>query len=75
MIHLCRSLRWKGYYGPDSFTEAELAEHYASNEVPWTCLDTAFPWGPDDEVCAPERCGPGRACFTPSPRLVRSPQS
>ena len=71
MIELCRSLRWKGIYGRDTMTEAELRGLFELNEVPYSCLLTAQPWGPDDAVAAPERCCSSRACFRPSPRLVR----
>ena len=71
MTHLCRSLRWKSWYSAPSFTEEELAAQVAANEVPWSCLQTAQPWGPDDEACTPEGCGPDRPCFRPSPKLVR----
>lgn len=71
MIHLCRSLRWKSLHLQPTWTEAELAEVFAHNEVPYSCLRTAQPWGPDDAACAPERCTPDRGCFAPSPRLVR----
>lgn len=71
MSELCRFLRWKGWYGNDTFTEAEFADHVARNEVPYSCLLSAQPWGPDDDACTPERCGSGRSCFQPSPKLVR----
>lgn len=70
-IELCRSLRWKSIYGRETVTEPELRELFAVNEVPYSCLRTAQPWGPDDEIAAPERCCSGRACFVASPRLVR----
>jgi hypothetical protein len=65
-------MRWKGYYGRPSFSAEELAQAYTANEVPYTCLKSGQPWGPDDDVCAPERCGAGRTCFEVSPKLVRS---
>lgn len=70
-MNLCRFLRWKSWYHHESFTPDELAAVYAHNEVPYTCLKTCHPWGPDDDVAAPERCGPDRACFRASPKLVR----
>lgn len=64
---LCKWLRWKGWYA--EWDVAELAAMFAANEVPYTCLRTVQAWGPDDGPCAPERCGPHRPCFQPSPRL------
>ena len=71
MIELCRYMRAKSLYGRDFVDEVELAELYALNEVPWSCNRTAAAWGPDDALCAPERCASSRACFEASPRLVR----
>ena len=71
MTHLCRWMRWKGFHGVERWTEAELDAVYAENEVQWSCLATARSWGPDDELCAPEACGPGRPCFEASKKLVR----
>ena len=67
---LCRFMRWKSYYTTATFTEAQLAELFAENEVPYSCLKTCEAWGPDDGLAAPERCGPERVCFVPSPKLV-----
>ena len=61
---MCRHLRWKGYShapvagpGLDAVVEA--------NQVPYSCLLTCMPWGPDDHRATPEDCGGGRACFVP----------
>ncbi len=74
MIQLCRRLRWKGRHGTDAVTPEWVAEAYARNEVPWTCLSTAHPWGPDEAPVDPYRCTSARACFAPDPALVE-PQS
>lgn len=67
---LCRFMRWKSYYTTPTFTEAQLGELFAENEVPYSCLKTCEAWGPDDALAAPERCGPTRSCFVPSLKLV-----
>lgn len=71
-MELCRSLRWKSFYGQRSFSVDDLVNLFSLNEVPYSCLQTCEAWGPDDEATAPERCQPGRSCFEPSPRLRRS---
>jgi len=68
---LCRSIRWKSWYAFASFTPEDLARVWEANEVPYECLRTCRPWGPDEDPCAIERCQPGRECFEPSPKLVR----
>jgi hypothetical protein len=71
-MNLCARLRWKGYYARDWSSLAELAVRLSESDVPFSCLDTAQPWGPDEALCAPERCGPQRACYRPSPLLPRA---
>lgn len=71
-MELCRSLRWKSFYGQPSFSVDELLGLYAMNDVPYTCLQTCEPWGRDGQPAAPERCQPGRGCFAASPRLRRA---
>jgi hypothetical protein len=71
-MELCRSLRWKGWYAVEGFTEATLVEAIVNNEVPYQCLKTCAEWGPDDVPALPEMCGSGRVCFAPSPKLVRA---
>ena len=58
----CRWMRWKGYAG-EPVAEQAWQEIAARNEVQYACLQTFQPWGPDDQACAPERCGGRRACF------------
>lgn len=70
-MELCRSLRWKSFYGQPSFSAEELLALFSRNEVPYSCLGTCEPWGQDGAPVAPERCQPDRACFRPSPRLRR----
>ncbi len=70
---LCRYLRWKTFYGARWDTLEELAADLSREDVPFTCLHTCRPWGPDGELTAPEGCAPGRGCFVPSDRVpVRS---
>lgn len=75
MTQLCRWMRWKGFYGPTSFSDEDLTEHFENNEVPYSCLRTAAPWGPDDTLCAPESCVAGRTCFEASMKRKGAPLS
>lgn len=68
-MHLCRKLRWKSYYGTEHLAEADLAELLDRSEVPFSCLHTARPWGPDDQPATPDLCSPERGCYQRSPRL------
>ena len=65
---LCRSLRWKTWYGARWDTPEALAADLFRNDVPFSCLHTCRPWGRDGDAAVPERCVPGRACFSPSPK-------
>ncbi len=67
-MHLCRYLRWKGY-APDAAELAEFELTFARNQVPYSCLHTCQPWGPDDDLAAPERCDDSRPCYEASPLL------
>lgn len=65
-MQLCRHLRWKTF----SRAAADPQEIRASllrNQVPFSCLRTCQPWGPDDDLAAPELCGSGRECFEQDP--------
>ena len=57
---VCKRLRTKGYYvtGPE---DVDLVE-FSSTASYW-CAQTVTILGPDDILCAPEACQPGRACF------------
>jgi len=70
-MDLCRSLRWKALYGLTSLSVDELLALFDANDVPYGCLRSREPWGPDGQPATPESCQPGRACFAPSPRLRR----
>lgn len=72
-MELCRALRWKSFYGQQTWTHEALQAVFEANEVSYSCLCSDQPWGPDDAPVAPERCHGGRACFAPSPRLIPTP--
>jgi hypothetical protein len=59
-VSVCRRLRSRGYYlaEPD-----ELEPFEFSPESSCWCAYTVTVLGPDDSLCSPERCQPGRACF------------
>ncbi len=57
----CQFLRWKGHSRESHPGEQRFA--FARNQVPYTCLRTCQPWGPDDEPAVPEGCDSGRACY------------
>jgi hypothetical protein len=58
---ICQMLRWKGYDREAPTAERQFA--FTRNQVPYTCLRTCQPWGPDDEPAVPEGCDAGRSCF------------
>ncbi len=64
-IELCRHLRWKSPTRETASVD-EIALAYGRNQVPYSCLHTCQPWGPDDELAAPEMCCSGRGCFEAS---------
>jgi hypothetical protein len=57
---VCRCLRHKGYYQA-GVREADLVECAPSGSC-W-CAHTVTILGPDDILCSPEVCQPGRACY------------
>ncbi len=60
MTPLCKRLRAKGDYA----MAREVVERCDfSPEAAYWCARTATVLGPDDTLCAPEACRPGRACF------------
>ena len=64
-MKVCRKLRWKGY-SEEALEPAMMAFTFARNQVPYTCLTTCQPWGEDDQLAAPETCGPDRKCHEKS---------
>lgn len=67
-MKLCAWLRWKGLYGARWDTREEMIADMLRSDSPFSCLRTCQPWGPDDDLAAPEGCQPSRGCFEPSPR-------
>ncbi|HWT80925.1 MAG TPA: hypothetical protein VN203_11295 [Candidatus Acidoferrum sp.] len=57
---VCKRLRTKGYYvtGAD---DVDLVE-FSSTASYW-CAHTLTVLGPDDILCSPQGCQPGRTCF------------
>ena len=66
-LELCRSLRWKGYH--EDLEAEEVVATFIRNRVPYTCLKTCQPFGPDENLCAPELCKGQRECFERSPNI------
>lgn len=65
-MQLCRHLRWKTFSRANADVE-EIRASLRKNQVPFSCLRTCQPWGPDDDLAAPELCGAGRDCFEQDP--------
>jgi len=65
-MELCRSLRWKSA-SRTSGDPRQVRESLLRSQVPFSCLRTCQPWGPDDELAAPECCTSARSCFVPDP--------
>ena len=61
-VPVCRRLRSRGFYlaGPEEADQFEF-----SPESSCWCSQTVTVLGPDDILCSPEMCQPGRACFEP----------
>ena len=68
-MDLCEHLRWKGWYGQVWATADDLRVMFERNDVPYDCTRTCQPWGPDEDVAAPEACTRERVCFQRSSRL------
>jgi len=62
-LRLCANLRWKGFYGRQWRSEADMHHALRLGDAPYTCLHTCQPWGPDDAMVRPGGCQPGRGCF------------
>ena len=72
-MDLCAWMRNKALLGRAVITDAELELVYVRSDSPFSCNRTCQPWGPDDDLAAPETCTSARACFAPSPALRRTP--
>jgi hypothetical protein len=55
-------MRWKTS-ARDSADPGAIEESILRNQVPFSCLRTCQPWGPDDDLVAPELCQRDRSCF------------
>lgn len=70
-MSLCRHLRWKS----DARTSGDPLQVYASlarSQVPFSCLRTSRPWGPDEDVVGPDCCDCSRPCFVAASEVGRS---
>lgn len=70
----CRYLRWKGYHR-DVESPLHVINALASGDVSFSCLQTAWPAGPDDQLACPEGCRSGRSCFVSHPKTLTSPKN
>jgi hypothetical protein len=61
---LCRHLRTKTWYVPDSYTGRDISR--SSSTAQYWCLKTMRPDGPDGALASPEDCTDERACFEPA---------
>ena len=64
----CRYLRWKGY-DRDKEDPLYVVNAFVSGDVSFSCLKTAWPVGPDDQVVCPEHCDHQRACYQAHPKI------
>lgn len=71
-MKLCRNLRWKT--GSRESSDPTLVQaSLLRSQVPFSCLRTARPWGPDDDIAAPDCCDDTRECFERDPLSDRPP--
>jgi hypothetical protein len=61
---LCRHLRTKTWYVPDSFAERDISR--SSPTAQYWCLKTMRADGPDGALALPEDCTDERVCFDPA---------
>lgn len=57
---VCKHLRTKALHAFGSETHDAF---HTSRSSGYQCLKTCFVTGPDQRLCAPENCQPGRNCF------------
>ncbi len=60
----CQGFRTKAYYISE---EQGLDPSECAPTAACWCLHTTTLLGPDDLLCSPETCGPGRTCYQPAP--------
>jgi hypothetical protein len=59
-VPVCKRLRSRAFY----LARPEGADHFEfSPESSCWCAHTVTILGPDDTLCSPEMCQPGRPCF------------
>lgn len=58
---LCRHLRTKTWFSPDSFGEGDPRQ--SPSTAQYWCLRTMRPNGPDGDLALPEECTDERVCF------------
>ena len=58
---LCRHLRTKTWYVPDSYAERDVSQ--SSSTAQYWCLKTMRSDGPDGALALAEDCVEGRGCF------------
>jgi hypothetical protein len=61
---LCRYLRTKTWYVPDSYAERDVSR--SSSTAQYWCLKTMRSDGPDGALALAEDCVGGRGCFEPA---------
>jgi len=61
---LCRHLRTKTWYVPDSYAERDVTR--SSSTAQYWCLKTMRSDGPDGALALAEDCVEGRGCFEPA---------
>jgi hypothetical protein len=71
-LELCKHLRWKSFTR-DVEGPGEFHLTFARNNVPYSCLRTCQPWGPDEDMAIPEGCNSERTCFEASPIVLSAP--
>jgi hypothetical protein len=61
-IPVCKKLRTKMYF---VVGREHVDLRRSGPTAQYWCATTAYVLGPDDVLCCPEVCQPGRACFEP----------
>lgn len=67
-LRLCAWIRSKSLYGRVFRDMEDVGAALSRSDVPFSCLRTCQPWGPDDALVEPGACQPGRGCFEVSPK-------
>lgn len=67
---LCRHLRTKTWYVPDSYAERDISR--SSPTAQYWCLKTMRSDGPDGALALPEDCIDERGCFEAAATTIES---